>query len=872
MGMTSTRALSLSCAALIALSLGSAAWAAPRNFDVAAQDAVKAIPEFGRQAGVQVVAPADRLKGIRTLAVRGALEVNDALAILLHGTGLEVASNDGRVIVLRMAADAEPAKQAADASDASSDKSEPPVEKVVVTGTRIPGAKASAPVITITQEDMRRQGHTDLGQVVRALPQSFGGGQNPGVTLGAGAGGINNSNTTGSSSINLRGLGQDATLTLLNGTRLPYDGFTQATDVAVVPIAAIDRLEILLDGASAIYGSDAVGGVANIILKRDYDGVEVSARYGKATEGGFEQQQYTGVGGTHWETGGFLATYDFNRNTKIEAGDRDYLSYMPAHAALYSPSTQKGGLFSGHQQFGDSVELTLDAFYTERASTEYQAFASIIGINVHTARDSEIWGIAPALRFTLPGDWSLRLHGSIGQNESEQVINRYIASGTLIGTNATCDCNKAEAAGVEAEGPLFDLPGGEARLAVGGGYRRNKYQSVELLSNTVGTQGSSRSHYVYGEVNLPLVAEEQAIPLVHRLSINGAVRYEDYDAFGETTTPKVGAVWGLTDGFDVKASWGKSFKAPTLQQQYSSSFLDLTDPMFLGDPTYPVGSGVLLIQGGNAALTPEKAEVVTAGFVARPDFLPGFRMEFSWFDIDYTDRVAMPFTPFFTALVNPAGLDYVIFNPTVAQQNAAFALVGEPVGSFPYPPPPYLLPYDPARIVAIADARYVNAAAQHASGIDLTASYTTDLFDGSFTASGNATWLESTQKVTPIAPEQEMAGNVFFPADFRGRIGASWYGDGLTLSTTVNYTAGVTNNVAPPFGEGEGMTTVDLVVDYVWADSPLGNETEFTFAVQNLFNQEPPFMQAILPIHTNFDSTNYSAIGRVVNVTVTQRF
>src|SRR3546814_5063944 len=112
----------------------------------------------------------------------------------------------------------------------------------------------------ITQEDMRLAGHNDLGDVMRALPQNFSGGQNPGVLIGAG-GVVANQNITGGSSLNLRGLGPDATLTLLNGARLAYDGFTQATDVAVIPVAAIDRMEVLLDGASALYGSDAVGGV-----------------------------------------------------------------------------------------------------------------------------------------------------------------------------------------------------------------------------------------------------------------------------------------------------------------------------------------------------------------------------------------------------------------------------------------------------------------------------------------------------------------------------------------------------------------------------------------------------------------------------------
>src|SRR5690606_404365 len=108
----------------------------------------------------------------------------------------------------------------------------------------------------------------------RSIPQNFAGGQNPGVALGSG----NNTNLTGGSAFNLRGLGPDATLTLLNGRRLSYGGFQQAVDASLVPVAALKQIEIITDGASALYGSDAVAGVANIILKRDFDGLTMAGR------------------------------------------------------------------------------------------------------------------------------------------------------------------------------------------------------------------------------------------------------------------------------------------------------------------------------------------------------------------------------------------------------------------------------------------------------------------------------------------------------------------------------------------------------------------------------------------------------------------
>src|SRR3546814_12538175 len=93
-------------------------------------------------------------------------------------------------------------------------------------------------------------------------------------------------NTSGGSSANLRGIGQDATLTLLNGRRMSYGSNDQAVDLSAIPVEAVDRIEIVTDGASAIYGSAAVGGVINVMLKRDSDGVALGTRYGQPTDSG----------------------------------------------------------------------------------------------------------------------------------------------------------------------------------------------------------------------------------------------------------------------------------------------------------------------------------------------------------------------------------------------------------------------------------------------------------------------------------------------------------------------------------------------------------------------------------------------------------
>src|SRR3546814_20702936 len=128
-------------------------------------------------------------------------------------------------------------------------------------------------------------------------------------------------------------------------------------------------MEWVRDGGSALSGSDAVGGFANIILKRDYDGAELTTRYGRATDGGYEQTQVSAVGGETWTTGWLLIAGETTSSSDVLAAQRDYLSYIsdPDLLTIYPKTSQDGVLVSGHQELGSRTELLLDAFYTKRS-------------------------------------------------------------------------------------------------------------------------------------------------------------------------------------------------------------------------------------------------------------------------------------------------------------------------------------------------------------------------------------------------------------------------------------------------------------------------------------------------------------------------
>ena len=177
------------------------------------------------------------------------------------------------------------------------------LEEVVVTGTHIRGVSPASPLIVLTSTDIANSGLSTTGDVLRNLPQSFAGGQQSTIgTNGFGAG-QNLENFNNSDSANLRGFGSDSTLVLINGLRAAVTGLQGSVDISAIPLAAIDHVEIVTDGGSALYGSDAVGGVVNFILKKDYSGADTSAEVGYPTNGGGLSQRYSQLLGTGWGSG-----------------------------------------------------------------------------------------------------------------------------------------------------------------------------------------------------------------------------------------------------------------------------------------------------------------------------------------------------------------------------------------------------------------------------------------------------------------------------------------------------------------------------------------------------------------------------------------
>ncbi len=372
-------------AALLAVLLLSAAGILPgfaavdlaqqRQFDIAPQQLSSALLKFSAQSDIQVTVPGQLAEGKQSPGVVGRLKAGSALAILLKDTMLHYDVVDGSTVVitgpverkaaahsdyqkisapLPVAAIAPSAREiklaqapataaqtpsiqnpSAAAATSAPTGPNPDLAEIVVTGTSIKGldAVSALPVTVMKAEDIARTGATSAEDLFRYISSA----SSSGSTVQAQATGFQ----TGSiSTISLRGLTSARTLILINGQRsAPYGGGSTGTagnsvDISSIPVSAIERVEILQDGASAIYGSDAIAGVVNFILRENFQGVDASVYGGAPTRagGGTEQQGnfFGGIGDLKTDRYNVSLGLSFDHTQEILGASRPY-------ATRYSP-------------------------------------------------------------------------------------------------------------------------------------------------------------------------------------------------------------------------------------------------------------------------------------------------------------------------------------------------------------------------------------------------------------------------------------------------------------------------------------------------------------------------------------------------------
>lgn len=321
-----------------------AADGAKKTYDLPADEAVAAFKRFSQQSGRELIYPASAVEGVRTQAVRGDFTATEALHQMLEGTDLFAVEDQasGAFAINRAAS---PNDQRV-AQEETSDHPEQQVRiedgkivmaSVEVTGQRIDGLNnrgllqggADAPVYQdiISRQDIERLGISSLEELLRYLPQTSSASTPMQVPEGNTftSGGL----TPSYSTVGLRGFDSAQTVVLVNGRALPRTGLfdNSGADLSRIPLAAIDRIEILPSSASAIFGAGALGGAINIILRKEYTGRDLTTYLGTSTEGGATEYRFTYLQGDSFNAGRtrLTLTLSYHHRDGLRANQRDYL-------------------------------------------------------------------------------------------------------------------------------------------------------------------------------------------------------------------------------------------------------------------------------------------------------------------------------------------------------------------------------------------------------------------------------------------------------------------------------------------------------------------------------------------------------------------
>lgn len=847
------------------------------------------------------------------------------------------------------------------------------LEEVVVTGTQIRGvAPAGAAVVGLNEEAIQATGALTTSQLMATVPQVA----NQFATLP-----VLGTTTTSQvqvNRLNLRNLpggnvqSGNTTLLLVDGHRITSAGVNQfAPDADVVPPSIIERVEVVPDGGSSIYGTDAVGGVINFITRKRVDGLSVDVRGGWAD--GYDTLNTNITGGKAWESGSAYLAWDFARNSNLLARHRDYIKNIDwntgvpigrqcnppnivianvnyaypglqagtvnacdtAAEGVFLPEQKRNSLFAGlNQELSESLTLDVRGFYTERktegltrivrgsvdvtsanpfyvtvpgrpgATQNVQfAFNSPFGETGDRTKLSE-WGVTPTLTADLPGDWQVRGLVNVGGSRSRfstQSLNPTLLAQYGAGSTTSTAINPYDVAAtpnqqlvanimdfglfgksrvemqnvrVVADGPLFTLPGGAVRLAAGAEYLRNHLKTKNAgagLTSAAFESTPYSSHTqdvtsVFGEVQIPIVGRDNAVPGIHALNLSASARYDRYNDFGSTTNPKVGLTYEPVEWLTLRGSWGKSFNAPTPVDQLGSlaNTLLIVPAFFVRPPNTnpPPGSVLIALQGSAPDLQPQKAEIYSVGGDVRWPFISGLKSSVTYYDIDFKNLLAQPpvFNPalFFANFPNN-----FVLNPTLAQV-AAFAAQA-PNGSALVQ---QYLDGSPT-VFELIDFRRNNFGRAKVRGLDFSTEYRRPMDFGGIDVTLNGNYeLENKVQQGPGTPVQDVLASAP-KLRLSGTLGAD-VGQ-LRVQATVRHVASykVPANSGIPQSSVDDFTVLNLYFRYDLKGDGLQKDLSFSLNVDNVFDTDPPEYRAS---NGNGYSGLTSTVGRYVQVGVRKEF
>jgi iron complex outermembrane receptor protein len=868
------------------------------KFEIPAQSLDTALLAFSDQAKVQVLMWAESKSDAKSAGAIGELRSLDALNAILANTGLgykqidketvaivkpdgttkPVSQNgqfDGAATALKIAqsdsgqqpqSSAENTQNSKDQSTASVPSAkgkdhESKLEEIVVTGSNIRGIENNtSPLQIYDREAIDSSGYATTDDFIRALPQNFKGGPTGAGPDGALTGAAF-SNPENASGVNLRGLGSSATLTLINGHRVAPSASGSVVDISLIPLEAIERIEVQTDGASAVYGSDAVGGVVNVILRHNFQGAQTTLREDVPTQGGGATTLVGQTIGGASDRGSVLLTADYQNQTRITSMDRTFTESLAQPSDVYPATKKYSAVFAGTLNIVQDLSAFSDVLYnherTMRLFTSPGRRPSTTGLD----NTIDFGSASSGLRWKAFADWQLEV-SALYSREETQVKYNFVSppiKGYAPGAPYSESIATIKEGDLKLDGTLFEIPGGRVKAAIGGSYRRDDF-TYEKQASIGGFDEGRHDSAEYAEIYVPIVSSLNSIAFVRRFDISAAVRHDSYSDFGATTNPKVGLSWAPFEAVSLRAAYSTSFRVPNDQEVFDVA--GTTQAYIYPGFANPAGGGttnVLLTPGGS--LTPEKARNVTAGFEVKPPIVPGLHFSASYYNIKYANRIIE--SPFSYAVLTQPSVYGPLIGRYQSDTEAAAALAALTSRG--------LTLFDLTGKGA-AGLRYsfpfgaINAAEVRTNGFDFDAGYTTDVGASHITSDIAATLIKNIQTGFCAECSSTDLSNAYGqPPHLRLRATGGWSEGRIAVNAAVNYVNSYRDINVVPTGTINAYATVDFVARYFL---PWFERTKLALNVTNLFDRNPPWTAAtVYGIH--YDPSNADPVGRTVGLQLT---
>lgn len=877
------------------------------EFDLPEQPLPEALRTIARQTGANVLFEAKDLDGIRAPALRAHLTIAEAIKQVLAGTKLRAEQATPTTLIVRPATtvsgtdervtqpggNAQPAGDlqgsrgpdesisashplAAEPERAGADQARSPqrteVEEIVVTGTHIRGAaQLSMPTMTFTRTDIEKAGYATVEELFRSLPQNLA---DIGPMVGEGASSVATDNSDRATGIDLRGLGPQSTLVLLNGKRRAGSVQGRAVDISAIPLAVIERVEVVTGGRSAIYGSDAVAGVVNFVTRHDFEGAESQAYYGTA-DAGYDRWQLSQIVGRRFARGGFVAAYDYSDNSSLDATRAGIVGLPSRYGIVPAPGdfdllpdgTRHSGFLAGRYLISERLELHAEGLYTvdrdehllSYGGDGYEYFNSSRGTSTE-------YSFAPGMALDLDGNWQLDISGVQGRARNEDSSestdgSRYSSVTTSLSSIA------AVLDGIVLSGDRF-----EVRAAIGAETREENMESGRFAIDT-----DRRVSSAFTEALIALAPTRSGL---HRLQLSIAARHSDYSDFGSSFDPQFGLVWNASRSLTVRGSYSTAFRAPdlfSLNESFGAVaiLIDQEDPT-QGNALVPT----LIWNGKNSRLEPEEAATWSLGIDYR--LAAETELSLSYFDIRYDERIDEPTSgdDEFLALSQESRYPGLIVRAPAAEQldqivqlTHANGTFGNNTGTAFDPASQSLLDVFPN--VVLFDNRIHNIAAERLRGVDLAFESTVATRRGEITLAVNGTYyLQLDRRLTPSSAYFSQLNGPSKPVDFKIRASAGWERAALGWFTHVNYVDHYEDTLITPSLRIGSWTTIDTTLRLEGSairERGVWHGLTATLSIRNLFDREPPTLLSNT-FGIAYDPANADALGRFVSLSLLKRW